>query len=296
MRSISLLVMIGLLGLAIVLQNRPGDDLAGRVPEILPPTLVGLSLPSKKAAIAPEQSGTIVDLLVKQGDAVAKDQIVFRLSSRLQKLEAERLGALAKSDLAVRRLEFALAYAKRREERLRQLAARNIASDSDLEGRQFELQTAIIKHDQAVLDHGQLLNEWQQAKERLAQRTLQSPIKGIITEIFKQKGETADKLVPVLEVSGLDPLWVEFECPVKDHERYRRGVRVVVSPAARPNETRVGQIIYTSMKANPSSHTFLVRAAVANRERPWQAGLKMLVQLERSTDQKNRGSATPDGR
>ena len=114
----------------------------------------------------------------------------------------------------------------------------------------------------------------------LEQRTLRSPISGVVTELYKQRGDTTEKLVPVLEVAQLDPLWIDFECSVKDKALFVRGkTKVEFHPIARPHESRIGTVVQLAMRANPASHTFKVRVATPNKGNTWKAGLKMRVTL-----------------
>ena len=88
----------------------------------------------------------------------------------------------------------------------------------------------------------------------------------------------------MLELIKLDPLWVEFECPVKDAVKFRSGTQVVVCPAERPDDQRTGTVEYVSMRANAASSTFRVRVTLTNNERVWKAGLKMLIEVPASAD------------
>lgn len=243
--------------------------------------LIGLSVPSQSASVAPEQSGSIVRVPVRDGDLVAKDDVLFELSARLQRLEVERLRELAESDLIELRAKAGLNHAKRRASRVGELRDMKLSSESDLQDQTYEVEVAELRLSQAKLEKAQAANEYEQAKERLAQRTLKSPIDGIVTRRFKQVGETVEKFDPVVEVTALDPLWIEFDAPVADDRLYRIGTEITISPSVRPDAVRKARIIYTSVKANPSSHTYLVRAAVSNPKRDWKAGLKILVRRPR---------------
>jgi RND family efflux transporter MFP subunit len=239
--------------------------------------LVGLSLASQTAAIAPEQSGKIVSIPVRDGQRVVKDQVIAKLSSRLQEIEVERLRVLAKSNLIELRARAGLKHAEQGVKRAKELREHEISSDSDLQDKTFELELAQLMVDQAAFEQDQANRQYEEAKERLAQRTLRTPIDGIVAQRFKQQGETVEKYIPVLEVMTLHPLWVEFDCPVADEGLFRVGTELTVFPSVRPADTRVARVVYTAMRADPSSHTFVIRAAVPNEDYSWKAGLKMLV-------------------
>ena len=162
--------------------------------------------------------------------------------------------------------------------RVRDLREKDIASDSDLEAQTLEVELARLRLEQADIEQAQAQNQLEQALERLNQRIVKCPFSGIVTQRMKSEGESVERFVPVLEVMGLDPLWIEFDCPVTSDNLFAVGSEVVVSPSVNPQDRRIGKIVYASMKAVASSHTFLVRAAVPNPDLRWKAGLKMVVE------------------
>ena len=141
-----------------------------------------------------------------------------------------------------------------------------------------ELAIAKVALEQAQLNRRQAKNQLAQAKERLAQRTVHSPFEGIVTTHFRGTGEAVEKFAPVVEVMSLDPLWVEFECPIQLQQEFRHGAQVRVSLARRPQESRLATIEFISSKATASSHSFTIRATVPNPELDWKTGLKMTVE------------------
>ena len=248
-------------------------------PEASPPgSLVGISVPSKSALVSPEQAGKLVELAVRDGDRVTEDTVVFRLNANLEELEVERLQSLADSDLFERRAKVSLAHARQQAERMRNLHNEDISSQHELQKYEHELALAEIALEQAALDKKVASNQLAQAEERLTQRSVHSPFAGVVTARFKQAGEAVEKFVPVVEVMCLDPLWIEFECPIQQQREFRIGTKVVVAPARRPEDERVATVTFVSLKANASSHSFMIRAAVANPDHDWKTGLKMLIE------------------
>ena len=90
-------------GLAAVMAASPMEP-----PAPPPSTLVGITVPSKMALVSPEQAGKIVELVVRDGERVTTESVLFRLNSTLEELEVERLEALANSDLLERRAKMTL--------------------------------------------------------------------------------------------------------------------------------------------------------------------------------------------
>jgi len=242
-----------------------------------PTTLVGISVANKGAIVASEQAGKIISLPFADGDRVEKDQTILRLNSTLEELEVQRLHAIVDSDLAQRRAELNLEHALQQERRVRDLRDQEILSDADLQAQVLEVELARLKLKQATLEMGQARNQLAQAQERLMQRTVKSPFDGIVTARFKSEGESVERFAPVIEVMSLDPLWIEFDCPMQDTGNYAIGDPLTITPSFDPDDQRTGKIIHLSHKASAASHTFMIRAAVPNPDLTWRAGQKMRV-------------------
>jgi len=269
--------IIPVAGLLALLAASPSE------PPVAPPgALVGITVPSKMALVSPEQAGKIVDLEVEVGARIATGSALFHLNSRLEELEVERLEALAASNVFERRAKLTLEFAQQQEARTSTLHNKDISSERDMQKQAHELAMAKLAVEQAQLDKQQAKNQLLQAKERLAQRTVLSPFDGIVTMQLRGQGEAVEKFVPVVEVMSLDPLWIEFECPIEMRDRFKKGAIVLVAPARRPNDIREATIEFISSKANASSHSFPIRATVPNKDYAWQTGLKMTVETNAS--------------
>jgi hypothetical protein len=58
------------------------------------------------------------------------------------------------------------------------------------------------------------------------------------------------------------------------------GAEVLVAPSLEPDKVRKAKVVFVSMRATPSSHTFRVRLSTANPARDWKAGQKMLIRID----------------
>lgn len=253
--------------------------------------LVGLTVASHLAAVAPEQAGTIVEMPALDGARISKGDVLFVLSNRLQQLEVARLRAIVESELEQNRALAGLEFAREKAERMRELSQQQISAPAAVQEVELESKLAQLLLGKAQFDREQTRNELQQAEERLTQRTLRSPLNGVVTRRFKQVGETTEELAPVVEVMSLDPLWVEFECPVTLERRFPIGTQVRVRTAVGDSQPRLAQITHVSLKATPASHSFLVRASLPNEDYSWRSGLKVYVEAAPAPD-----AAPPQGK
>lgn len=240
--------------------------------------MIGITVPSKLAVVAPEQAGKITSMPVAEGEQVAANGVLFELNSNLEQLEVKRLRELAESDVAVRRAEIGLRQAELVLSRTRNLRDKDIASEGDLQAHDYEVEVSRLRVQQARLEQEQQRNALAQAVERLSQRTVRSPFAGTVTQRLKGEGEAVERFVPVIEVMSFDPLWIEFDCPVTERNLFAVGNELVVAPAMNPEDMRVATVLFVSPKAKAASHSFMVRAAVTNAGLDWKSGLKMVIQ------------------
>jgi len=241
---------------------------------------VGVTVPSRAAAVGPEQAGVIVEIPKAEGEKVAKGDVLFRLSSEVEALEVERLEAVVASKAAIEKAQRRFEHNRVVEKRLVELMAREIASDAELQEARNARMMAEADYQLALLERSLQAIRLKQAKVRLAQRTVRSPVTGVVVAWHRQPGEAAEKLAPVVEVARLDPLWVAFDCPLRDQRLFRMGTEVMVAPALEPNNERKAKVVFVSMRATASSHTFRVRVSTTNLARDWKAGQKMLIRID----------------
>lgn len=274
-------VAVGTAAVAAVFVGGPSHPASAQGP-VGNVQLVGVSIPSHLAAVAAEQSGTIVEMSVMDGDRVATGDVLFRLSTRLQQLEVDRLQAIVDSELEREQAAASLDHARKKAERMRQLSEKEISSQSTVLEVELESELARLSLGKVEFERTQRRNELLQAKERLAERTLKSPLDGIVTRRFKQLGESAEQLEPVVEVMSLNPLWVQFECPVAQESEFPRGGQVLVRPVIGDHEPRLATIVFASPQAAVAGHTFPVRASLPNEDYSWRSGLKMQIESVRA--------------
>jgi multidrug resistance efflux pump len=154
-----------------------------------------------------------------------------------------------------------------------------IRSEVDLQAAAHATLLAMITLEKAQLERTRINLEWEETKARLAQRTVRSPIDGIVARCLYQEGDTIDRLAPVIEIVDLDLLWIEFHAPVEHAELFQSGSVFQVRRAAQPAEVRQAVVRHASLVADPSSQTFLTRLQMPNDRDPWRAGVKVIIEL-----------------
>ena len=152
--------------------------------------------------VSPDEQGRVETMLVREGDRVEKDKLLFTLDSDLQR-----------ADLAV--AEAALTNAKQAFERAQQL----LRSASGTQ-REFDTTQAAYRQAEAQLAA---------ARTRLDRRKLASPVAGIIQQVYYRPGETVPASRPIIAVLPPGNIKVRFFIPERLLPRITIGDEVRVS-------------------------------------------------------------------
>jgi HlyD family secretion protein len=123
--------------------------------------------------VSPDEQGRIEQMLVRQGDAVKKGQLLFILDEDLQQ-----------ADLGV--AQATLANTKQAFDRAQQLLQSKSGTQRD-----FDVAQALYREAQARLDA---------AKTRLTRRRSLSPVEGLVQQVYYRAGETVPASRPIVSI------------------------------------------------------------------------------------------------
>jgi HlyD family secretion protein len=135
--------------------------------------------------------GEIVDLPVKEGDAVKKGDLLVQIDPERYRQEVQRLEALLRvTGIAIEESEVTLVNLQRTFNRRTELygsggvVSKELMEQSELDYRTAEINLKRLKEQvkQASADLGK-------AKDDLRKTTIRSPIEGIVTQLNAEKGE-----------------------------------------------------------------------------------------------------------
>ena len=136
--------------------------------------------------VSPDEQGRIEQMMVRQGDAVKKGQILFVLDSDLQQ-----------SDLGV--AQATLTNAKQAFDRAQQLAKTGAGTQKD-----FDLAQALYREATARFDA---------AQTRLTRRKVFSPVEGLVQQVYYRPGETVSVGRSILSLLPPSNVKVRFFVP-----------------------------------------------------------------------------------
>ncbi len=199
--------------------------------------------------LTPEVAGRVQDILVEEGDAVKKNQLLMRLDP------AQSLAEIAQIEAQIRQAELTIerrtvdrdaqAVKLKRNEALRAQGLIQASAYDDVV-TQEEMAEVDLRTSREMLSQTQA--QLKQARERLAKTEIRSPIDGKVTAIFIKAGETAVPSVTsiagsqLMQVADTTSVYAEINIDETDIARVKVGAQAKIVPAAFPDKTLNGTV------------------------------------------------------
>ena len=211
----------------------------------------GLVEPYLEVKISSGVPGILDEVLVQRGDFVKKDQVLARLQSDVEK---------ATCDLTRAKAEFAARKAKRNQE----LAKRQMISSNDRDELETEAQILQL--------------ELKEMEARLKQRTITSPVDGVVVKRSHSPGEFVQEDV-ILNLAQINPLRVEVVVPIKLYGKITVGMRADVEWEALGIGLQRAVVKVVDPVVDAASGTIGIRLELPNAKHELPAGTKCWVRF-----------------
>jgi RND family efflux transporter MFP subunit len=236
--------------------------------------------PQQVVKLATPVVGVLARVDVDRGDVVQKGQVLGKMEDGLEQATLKLARARAGNDFAIKAAQARLDYLRRKNDRAGQLVAKNIVAqatadeaDSDANVAEQNLKEAELNQQIARLEVGQ-------AEEQIKQRTLVSPIDGVVTERHLVPGEYRSEQSPVLTLAQIDPLRVEVYVPTSQYGRIAIGSSADVRPQQPIGGSFAATVAVVDQVLDAASGTFGVRLALPNPSGRLPAGIRCKVQFQ----------------
>ena len=215
----------------------------------------------------------VIQSIVKRGDRVRKGAVLAVLRNDIDRaalsVAQSRAAADAEEKAAVANYDFS----KQRRARAEELLRKEFVSKQALDQAIAEDEIAKQKLAQAREQRRIYVREASLAQQRLDERTIRSPIDGIIVERYLTAGERVEEK-PLLRVVKIDPLRVEAILPSALYGQIAAGTTARIQPET-PNSAPVTATVTLVDKVlDAASGTFRVRLQLPNPDGAVPAGLR----------------------
>jgi len=223
--------------------------------------------------------GVLNEVLVDRGDVVKKGDVLARLESGVEAASVTLAKARAENESSIQAARARHEFQMRKADRMTKLrksdnVAVSTADEAETAARvaESELREAEVNLELAKL-------ELARANEILRQRTIRSPIDGVVVERKLGPGEYAFDQAHLLTVSQINPLKVEVYVPLNQFGRIRPGMTAEVQPEEPVGGKYAATVTVVDQVFDAASGTIGVRLDLPNPALALPAGLKCQVRF-----------------
>lgn len=201
--------------------------------------------PSKKVEVSSPVAGVLDRVNVERGSKARLNRVLFTLKAGVQHGQVK---------LAKVKAEFA----KRKAVRNKDLYQDDILSVHERD----EIETDLMIAE----------SELYLKQQELALRSVQSPISGVVVNVFKSKGEYVN-VEPVMELATLDPLHIDLLLPSSYFGQITVGEQLMIKPEAANISENSATVKLVDPIIDPASSTFRVQLVMSNPDNTIPAGI-----------------------
>jgi RND family efflux transporter MFP subunit len=240
--------------------------------------------PQQVVKLASPVVGVIARLDVDRGDLVQKGQILGKLDDSLEVANLALAKARATNEFSSNAIRERLEFLRAKRSRSEELSSRFVASPAATQEAQADAKVAEQQLKEAELNFEIARLEVRHAEELVAQRTLRSPVDGVVMERLLLPGEYRNEQSPILTLAQIDPLRVEVFLPIRELGQIRAGSRAQVRPEEPIGGAYTAIVSVVDRVADAASGTFGVRLELPNPNLALPAGIRCKVTFSAPAD------------
>lgn len=237
-----------------------------------------ITMPQADILLGFVTGGLVGSVLVREGDRVKKGTLLAKLNDAAERVELERLTALAADTTRLEAAEADLGQKRADMKKMLLAKEQGAATDLEVEHATLAVTTAELQVRMESFQRLQHQHNRDRLKEQLERMRIISSISGGVEEVKIEPGESVEALAPVIRVVQNDPLWIDVPVPLAQSRKLKIGSRVKVLFPEAGAEQVLGRVIYVASVADAASDTRRVRVEVPNPQRR-MAGERVLVEV-----------------
>jgi RND family efflux transporter MFP subunit len=231
--------------------------------------------------------GKIENILVQRSDLIEEGQLLVELESEIEKATVALAAARIEMDAELNERRVSHAFAKRKLARFDDMFRDEVVPLHTKDEVATETSLAALQIEEALEEKAIAKLELKRAQAFLNQRSVKSPITGVVVERFKSPGEFVED-EPILRIAQLDPLSVEVILPASMFGTIATGQLARISPEAPKNGLYQAEVTIVDRLIDASSGTFGVRLELPNPDHKLPGGLKCTVSFLNKFNKKDK--------
>jgi RND family efflux transporter MFP subunit len=243
----------------------------------------GTLAPRSRVAVKAKLPGTLEQILVDIGDAVASGQTIATVDRREIDAQVDAAtAAVAVAKAALDTAEASLANAVIEHDRAKNLFEKGALPRQRLDGAETAHRAGVAQRDLATANLAQANAALRRSKEVQRDTTVTSPVTGFIVERNYDSGAIpGDK--PIVVVADLREMKLEAGVSELEAGRLRTGMKAIVAVQAKPGETFTGQLAAIAPEVDERNRHFKIDVRVPNNGRALLSGMYATARIVEAT-------------
>lgn len=243
-----------------------------------PVELDGIIEPFVIIDIGTPVDGVVQDVMVERSNIVKAGQLLLQLDSSVEKALVNKARSRAGNYGEIEMQKEKLAFAERAHDRIDDLYTKKAISNQKKDEAYTEVTVARQRLQKAEEEQQLAEMELKQAQALLAQRSIKSPISGIVLDRYISQGEFVDSQ-PLLRIAQIDPLRVEVIVPSHMFGKIKPGMKAAVLPELQEFGSQTATVTIVDRVIDAASNSFAVRLEIPNPDYTIPSGLKCSVRF-----------------
>jgi membrane fusion protein, multidrug efflux system len=217
----------------------------------------GLIFPFKEVSVSsPVLQDVVKDIQVDEGDVVKKGDILAHLLNDKEAIDAARYENLIK-------------HAQFQYDAMKKLADENYASKDQLMEKETDLNTAKL--------------DYQLALAALNEKTITSPLSGIVVKRYKEQGEAVDRTEKLFDIVDIDQVYLQVYLEPAFVNKLAVGDKVAVHfpNIYQGSQQYQGKIAFIDPRIDLASGLFRVKILIDNPNHIIKAGMRAEAEFDK---------------
>jgi HlyD family secretion protein len=259
----------------VVAEAAPAAESAAKPAPVGDLIASGYVVARRRATVAAEITGRVIDVRVEEGMAVTRGQLLAVLDSDLARTERRTAQSrVTSAGATIAALRADLADAQRIAERSRQLAKDGYASTADLTRAQTRVASLMAQIDGAEANRATAQSDLGRIDVQLSKYEIRAPFTGIVVDKNAQPGEIISPIsagggftrTGICTLVDMNSLEIEVDVNEAFIGRVKEGMKVDAVLDAYPDVTLPAIVIATVPTANREKATVRVRIGFIGRD------------------------------
>jgi RND family efflux transporter MFP subunit len=229
--------------------------------------------PDRVAELGSQVVGVIESMGVERGDLVKKGQVIATLRADVERASVVVASSRAEAQADLQAAIANLSFYQQRLTRAEDLLAKKFISQQAYDQARTEAEVAEQKLAQAREQRRVLSREHDLATAQLSQRTIRSPIDGVVAERYLAPGERVEDK-PLVRIAKVDPLRVQVVVPTAFFGKIQPGSTANIMPELPDTQPVIARVTLVDKVIDAASNTFRVQLELPNPDLALPAGLR----------------------